>query len=185
MQSVRSAPSASSSCRYSVRQLRTRAIGSGRRRRRLSTPSPRRVIVSRRVTSSSLSPSTSATRRRVEFVPRSTAATRLIEPGGTHGASAPGAAPSQASPAERRARRRETRRRSVAACRSWFARSASARRRSVRAERSSNSASSLENNFPVRFPCRQRAKPRTPTTKRPTRESARPIRNAVRITPAV
>ena len=53
MQSVRSAPSASSSRRYSERTLRTRAIGRGRSRRRSSTPSPSRVIVSRRTTSSS------------------------------------------------------------------------------------------------------------------------------------
>ena len=46
----------------------------GRSRRRSSTPSPSRVITSRRTTSLTL-PLTSATRRRVEFVPRSTAAT--------------------------------------------------------------------------------------------------------------
>ena len=91
MQSVRSAPRVSSSCRYSERQLRTRAIGTGRSRRRSSTPSPSRVIVSRRVTSSSRSPSTSATRSRVEFVPRSTAATRVIGSAGRRGASAFGA----------------------------------------------------------------------------------------------
>ena len=63
--------------RKSVRTLRTRAIGSGRRRRRSSTPSPRRVIRSERSTSWTTPSSTSATSRRVELVPRSIAPTRI------------------------------------------------------------------------------------------------------------
>ena len=46
--SVRSAPSASSSCRKPVSTLRTRATGTGSRRRLASTPSPRRVTTLRR-----------------------------------------------------------------------------------------------------------------------------------------
>ena len=45
-------------------------------RRRSSTPSPRRVIRSARATSSTPPSATSATSRRVEFVPRSIAPTR-------------------------------------------------------------------------------------------------------------
>ncbi len=82
-------------------------------------------------------------------------------------------------------RARETRSRSVAAWRSWLARSASARSCSVRADRSSNSASSSLNTRPVRLPCRQNARPRTMTTKRPTSENTSPRRNAVRITTPV
>src|SRR6185312_14176701 len=58
--------------------LRTRATGTGSRRRRSSTPSPRRVIRVSRATSVTFPSSTSATSRRVELVPRSTAATRFM-----------------------------------------------------------------------------------------------------------
>ena len=65
-------------------QLRTRAIGTGRSRRRASTPSPSRVIAQPARRPRSTRPaSTSATSSRVEFVPRSTAATRVTSSGRT------------------------------------------------------------------------------------------------------
>ena len=159
MQSVRSAPSASSSCRYSERQFRTRAIGTGRRRLRRSTPSPSRVIVNRRATSSSRSPSTSATRSRVEFVPRSTAATRLIWPGGTRGASVCGAEPSRSTPAARRAARA---RHAVARSLPVAPGSNDRRRRAAAPFAPSaprTAASSLVNSPPVRLPCAPEREP--------------------------
>src|SRR3989442_2264340 len=54
-------------------------MAAGRRRLRSSTPSPRRVMRVSRAMSERRPSSTSATRRRVELVPRSTAATRLME----------------------------------------------------------------------------------------------------------
>src|SRR5213080_3599528 len=80
MASVRSAPRLSAVRRYSDSTLRTRAIGSGSRRRRPSTPSPSRVTRVSRARSRIRPLSMSATSRRVELVPRSTAATRAIEP---------------------------------------------------------------------------------------------------------
>ena len=79
---TRSTPSSSMTPRYSRSTASVRSIASGCSVRSRSTPWPRRVICVRRSTVTSLAsrprPSTSATSRRVELVPMSIAATRVI-----------------------------------------------------------------------------------------------------------
>ena len=145
MQSVRSAPSASSSCRYSERQLRTRAIGTGRRR--LSSIDAFAEPRDRQPTRDLIEPvavdvrdeEPGRVRPEVDgcdadhLTGRNTRSQRVRR-------CAVSSDPSRTL--ELRARER---RRSVAAWRSWFERSASASSCSVRAARSSKSSSSLVN----------------------------------------
>src|SRR5215218_3473115 len=70
---------------YSPTALATSSIASVASCCVVSTPRPSRVTVERRSISSTRPSSTSATRRRVEFVPMSTTATRMggAQPSGT------------------------------------------------------------------------------------------------------